>query len=166
MNLSLFTVGDVVEQLKGKFESDGSIDYIQWYQQTNIITRILSLVLGLLICLILLLVPLVVSLELIYVAFPFVREKMDELSVSLEGKGLRHKALGFALRDAKEAVERANTTQVGKPAMTIYLWLKLKSMMFLMYIISWVVCGTTPMIRNTIFVMQGLIDTLGRIFGL
>lgn len=155
------SVDEIKSGLADKIESDGTFDYIQLIEQSGTIGRIASIVTGVLVVVILILVPLISACEIIYIAFPVFREKIDTLLVKIEDKGVAHKAIGFTLRDAIEAVERANTEYIGeKSAMLIYLQLKVKSLEFVMFIIAIVLAGSSTIVSVVWKAIQGILDSL------
>lgn len=151
------SIEDIKEALAEKTESSGDLDYIQLREQTEIITRVVSIVLGILLVAIMIIVPLIITLEIMYICFPVIRGKMDMLVEKVENKGFLNKMAGFTLRDAKEAVEQANTVHIGeKSALWIYLGLKCKSMMFLMFIVALVIMGSSTIINFVWKLIDGL----------
>ena len=156
------TVGEITEELEKKTESSGKIDQIMLWESTSIIGTIASLVLGILTMILLILVPIVIALEVAYIAFPPLREALDEYKVQMDdGKGVRNAALGFVLRDAVEAVRQANVEQIGKKsAMWIYLELKIKSVLMVGYILALVLQGSGTIINFTGDLIDGAISML------
>lgn len=156
------TVGEIAEELEKKTESDGKIDQIMLWESTSIIGKIVSLVLGFLTLIILILVPIIIALEVAYIAFPPLREALDEYKVQMDdGKGVRNVALGFVLRDAVEAVKQANVEQIGKKsAMWIYLELKIKSVLFIGYILCIVLQGSSTLFSFVERLIKGVLEML------
>lgn len=154
------SVSDIAEQLDERTKSNGKIDQIMLWESTSIIGRIASMVLGFLTMILLILVPIVTALEVAYIAFPPLREALDQYKVYMEdSKGVKNTALGFVLRDAVEAVKQANTEQIGKKsAMWIYLELKIKSVLMIGYILAVVLQGSGVIID---FVGRVINETLG-----
>jgi hypothetical protein len=113
-----------------------------YYEGYSIVGKIASLVMGFLIVTILLLVPIIVALEVSYISFPIVRDATDSLIIKLEGKGIEKFTSGVVLRDAREAVRRADMSTTGRSPMFEYVLLKSKSMMFLMYMLAFVGMST------------------------
>ena len=109
---------------------------------------------------ILLVVPLVIAMEVIYICFPFIRDKFDKLLIKVESKGTAKKVIGLALRDAKAAVYKANTTQTGESALYLYLIIKCKSMMFIMFIICMVLKGTSPIIMMVWTMIKNILNNI------
>lgn len=152
-------VEDIKEELAKRTESSGDLDYIQLREHTEIITRVVSIVLGVLLVAILIIVPLIITLEIMYICFPIIRGKMEEIIEKVEDKGFLNKMAGFTLRDAKEAVLRANTVQIGeKSALWIYLGLKCKSLMVLMFIVALVIMGSSTIINFVWKLIDGLVS--------
>lgn len=136
------SIAELTAELEERLYSDGSVDSIQMIQQSNMVMTIVQLVLGILSILIIILVPLITSLELVYICFPVIRNKTDELIFNIENKGTQHKVLGFAFRDARQAVTEANVGMIGeRSALWIYLKLKFKSIFFVFFVLAFVLRG-------------------------
>lgn len=135
-------IDQIVEGLRERVDSGNKVDYLWLIEGISIVTNIASLIIGYLVVIILMLVPLIVCAELIYICFPIAREGIDELLVKVEGKGIPNRVLGFCLRDAIKAVEDSMVDGIGSSsALLIYLKLKSRSMMILMFIICLVLRG-------------------------
>lgn len=132
----------ITEGLRERIDEGNKVDYLGLNEGLTTVTDIASLVLGYLIVIILILVPIITCAEIVYICFPVVREGIDELLVKVEGKGVPNRILGFCLRDAIKAVEESMVDGVGsKSALLIYLKLKCKSMMTIMFVICLVLRG-------------------------
>lgn len=155
------STSDIVRELEERLYYNGEINQIQLIEQTGLISQIASIVLGVLSIVILILVPIVVAVEVIYIAFPVIRNKTDELILKIESKGVKHNALGFVLRDAKEAVKRANIDMIGqKSAISIYLKLKVKSVFIGMFILAFVIQGGSDIVEFLWDMFEGLVSTM------
>ena len=155
------SIEDIKDGLAERTESSGDIDYIQLIESTGIIGKIATLVFGFLATAIMIIVPLIVTIEIIYICFPIIREKIDDLIVKVENKGIANKVLGFTLRDAKRAVEEANTVMIGqKSALWIYLKLKCTSMTFLMFILALVIMGSSTIVNFVWKLFEGIFATI------
>ena len=106
------SVQDIKDEIGEAIQNGGDYDYIQLIQQTSDVSRVLSVVYGVLVTVILILVPIIVSLELMYICFPLLRVHMESFVVKVESKGIAGKVVGFTLRDAREAVYKADTLKV------------------------------------------------------
>lgn len=132
----------ITEGLRERIDEGNKVDYLGLNEGLTTVTDIASLVLGYLIVIILILVPIITCAEIVYICFPVIREGIDELLVKVEGKGVPNRILGFCLRDAIKAVEESMVDGVGsKSALLIYLKLKSKSMMTVMFVICLVLRG-------------------------
>lgn len=140
------SIDELVDDLIDKISYTGDVDYVTLTTGSRLIDRIGSITIGVLSLLIVILVPLVVALEVFYICFPVIRNKADDLLVKVEGHGIAHNLIEFTLRDAVEAVKQANTKMTGTSAMAIYLKIKCKSVMFLMFIVVFVIRGSSSII--------------------
>lgn len=154
-------IQDLVGKLQDRIANDGSVDQIMMLEQTNIIERVASFTIGMLSLLIMIFVPIIVSLEIIYICFPICRDATEKIIVKIESRGKKGTAIGFILRDALEAVKQANTTMIGeKSALWIYLGIKCKSLMFLMFIIVFIIRGSGPIVGLVHKLFINVIETI------
>lgn len=155
------SIEKLVAELEERLASNGDVNYLEMIQSSNLIQRIASFVIGALSLLIMITVPIIVSIEIIYICFPVIREKTDELIFKVEERGYARNVIGFTLRDAIEAVKEANTTMIGeRSALWIYMKLKLKSIMFLMFIVVFVLRGSSSVINFVDSLFRGVIETI------
>jgi hypothetical protein len=154
------SVGEITEGLDSAISSDGSLNHITIYEATRVIGRVASLVVGFLTVVIIILVPFVVGLEIIYICFPIIRNKTDDLISKLEAKGMAGKTIGFTFRDAKQSVFLAETTEVGTNPLWIYLKIKCKSIMFLMLVLSLIVQGSDTIINIVWNLISRIVSTI------
>lgn len=150
------SVQDIKDEIGEAIQNGGDYDYIQLIQQTSDVSRVLSVVYGVLVTVILILVPIIVSLELMYICFPLLRVHMESFVVKVESKGIAGKVVGFTLRDAREAVYKADTDSIGKHPLAIYLKLKCASMMMVMFVIAIVLTGMDSFIGF----VKSLVDSI------
>jgi hypothetical protein len=139
------SVGEITEGLDSAISSDGSLNHITIYEATRVIGRVASLVVGFLTVVIIILVPFVVGLEIIYICFPIIRNKTDDLISKLEAKGMAGKTIGFTFRDAKQSV---------------FLKIKCKSIMFLMLVLSLIVQGSDTIINIVWNLISRIVSTI------
>lgn len=149
----------IVNELTSRLETDGKMDFINMIEIADTVQTIGSLVLGILSVAILILVPLISVIEIVYICFPVVRDKMEQLIIKVESKGMSNRVLGFTLRDAREAVERANTNMIGeRSALWIYFQLKIKSIFFVLFVLVFVVQGYKPITDFIWKLFGGLVE--------
>lgn len=135
-------IDEITGGLRERIDEGNKVNYLGLTEGLTIVTDIASLILGYLVVAIIILVPLIICAEIIYICFPIVRESVDELLVKVEGKGVPNRILGFCLRDAIKAVEESAIDGVGsRSALWIYLGLKCKSVMIVMFVICLVLRG-------------------------
>lgn len=135
-------INDITNELQNRLSYDGDLDHITLIESSGIIGRVASVILGLLSLMIVILVPIVVAVEVVYICFPAIRDKTNELLLKLETKGADKRILGMAFRDAKHVVElvycRGGTTG---DMLWEYLKIKVKSIVFVFFLISLVIQG-------------------------
>lgn len=135
-------INDITNELQNRLSYDGDLDHITLIESSGIIGRVASVILGLLSLMIVILVPIVVAVEVVYICFPAIRDKTDELLLKLETRGADKRILGMAFRDAKHVVElvycRGGTTG---DMLWEYLKIKVKSIVFVFFLISLVIQG-------------------------
>lgn len=151
----------IVQGIKDKMYYNGELNHIQLIEQTSFVTQVASLLLGIITTAILILIPIVVALEIMYITFPIIRQKTDELILDIESRGYKHNALGFVLRDAIEAVKRANTNMIGeKTAIAIYLQIKSKSLFTAMFIVAFVIKGGSTVVDFVWGLFESIISNI------
>lgn len=155
------TTGEIVQEIQDRLYYNGELNQINLIESTGLITQIAELVLGVLSLVIMILVPIVVAIEIVYISFPIIRQKTDELILKIESRGVKNNVLGFVLRDAKEAVKRANIDMVGqKTAIGIYLGLKVRSIFMGMFILAFVIRGGSSVINFVWNLFERVISTM------
>lgn len=161
------TVDDIREGIANKASAgDGGVNQVKLIEGTMIITRVVSVILGFLSVFILIVIPLIIAGEICYICFPVIREKVDELIIKVEGKGVARRAVEITFRDAIEAVRVANTTEIGEhSAMWVYLRLKVKSLMFTMFIWALVIQGINVIINVVWGGIDGIAKLLSTVIG-
>lgn len=161
------TSSDLVTDIQNNIESDGSVDYIQLYTGMDQITEITGTILGILSVIILILVPLVVVMELMYINIPTFQSLFDNglKKLSIKGYGKTQKALEFSFRDAKKAIQMANTVKTGRSVNFVYMCLKVKWLFVLMVALAMILEGG-PVIVGLVFkLIKGIIDVMMRAIG-
>lgn len=161
------TSSDLVTDIQNNIESDGSVDYIQLYTGMDQITEITGTILGILSVIILILVPLVVVMELMYINIPTFQSLFDNglKKLSIKGYGKTQKALEFSFRDAKKAIQMANTVKTGRSVNFVYMCLKVKWLFVLMVALAMILEGG-PVIVGLVFkLIKGIIDVTMRAIG-
>jgi hypothetical protein len=158
-------INEITEGLQERIEDGDKVNYIELHEGLDIVGKIASLVLGYLSVIILILVPIIITAEIVYICFPVVRGEVDKFLVRIEGKGVMHTTVGVCLRDAIEAVEESQLEGVGsRSALWIYLKLKCKSMLMLMFVIALIVQGSTTILNFIWEKFEGIIMALIHLF--
>lgn len=162
------SINQLVDNLENRLYSDGKIDHITMIQVTSIIQKVVSVAAGVLSWLVIIILPLVISIEIIYICFPFIREKTNEMLLKLESKGVNNVVKGFVLKDAIKAVERAEIDLAhGKAGGTTsealwhYIKLKLPEIFFIFFVLAFVLHGTSTIISIISNIFSGILDMLG-----
>lgn len=155
------TTSEITQEIQDRLYYNGELNQINLIESTSIITQVAELVLGVLSLVIIILVPIVVAIELVYISFPTIRQKTNEMILKIESRGVKTNVLGFVLRDAKEAVKRANIDLVGqKTAVRIYIGLKVKSVFMGMFILAFVIRGGSSIINFVWSLFERTINTM------
>lgn len=139
------SIDDITRELENRLAYDGDLDHITLIESSGIIGRIAAIILGLLSTLIVILVPIIVAMEVVYICFPAIRDKTNELLTKLETKGADKRLLGVAFRDAKHAVEEVYCRGELNGTIGDMLWeyfkVKVKSIVFVFFLLSLVIQG-------------------------
>lgn len=133
------SVDDIVNELNNENFAGDAVDSSWLIYLMKKVSAIGSLVLGYLIVIIIILVPFVILTEISYIQIPPLRRIMD-LGMEQEGKK-RSKVLNVICRDAKKAIE--NSYINNRNSVTEYLFIKLKSIVFISFVVALVLQGTS-----------------------
>lgn len=138
-------IDEITKELERRMSYNGDLDHITLIESSGIIGRIASIILGILSTIIVILVPIIIAMEVIYICFPAIRDKTNELITKLETKGADKRLLGVAFRDAKHAVEevycRGQLNGTAGDMLWIYFRVKVKSIVFVFFLLSLVLQG-------------------------
>lgn len=157
-------IDDITKELENRLAYDGDLDHITLIESSGIIARISSIVLGILSTLIVILVPIIIAVEVVYICFPAIRDKTDELITKLETKGADKRLLGVAFRDAKRAIEviycRGQLVGTTADVMWEYFKIKVKSIIFIFFILSLVLQGGSYIVEMVWNLLGNAIERL------
>lgn len=162
------SINELVDNLENRLYSEGKVDDITIIQVTDTIQKVASVVLGVMAWTVLILLPIVIAIEIIYICFPFIREKTNEMILKLEQRGHKHNLPGFILRDAIKANEEAekmmargtgDLTGTGS-ALWIYIKLKLPAIFFAFFVLAFVLAGTSTIVQFISNLVQGIFGRL------
>lgn len=128
------SVNDIMNQIVGEFANDGSANYIQLNEQIKAVGNFTSIVLGLLVGIVVIGLPIVIVIEIMYINFPIFQNQFENVVAHTQGRV--SKTLGLAVHDARIAVQRANTVELGRSANWEYLLIKSKSI-----IVAFIIVG-------------------------
>lgn len=147
-------IGKIKNDILNAVDNSGEIDQIQLAEQVGIVSKIASTAIGVMVVLILVLVPIITALEIMYISFPIFRAATEKSIVKLEKKGILVSIAGITFRDARYAVEQAETTGEGV-AMMIYIKEKTKSITFVVFIIALIFTGASTIIDFVWSIIEG-----------
>ena len=131
-------VDDIANGIGGYLENSGSADYITLIEWVGIVQRVFGGIVGILVAFIMIMLPLVIGVEVCYINFPLFQDSYERLYNRLKGKQSR--IFGLVIRDARMAVERSKTTEMGQSPNWIYLKIKCKAI-FICFFIIFMVLG-------------------------
>lgn len=158
------SIEDITTELEDRLAYNGDLNYIKLIESSGVIGRIASLILGILSMIILILVPVIVAMEVIYICFPAIREKTNEMLEKLETKGADKRLLGIAFRDAKHAIGsvycggslEGSTSDI----LWCYLKIKCKSVIFIFFILAFVLQGGAVIVNTVWNLVCNLIESI------
>ncbi|MEM4385404.1 MAG: hypothetical protein QXD03_02515 [Candidatus Anstonellales archaeon] len=151
-------MGDLINKLEETFESDGSVDYISLSTWLTNIKELMGVITGLLAYLIVIGLSLIMVLEILYINIPIFRNSIDEKLQSDIGDKRRKRVLGLVLRDAIYVVNRANTVSTGKNVNYMYLGVKLKYIVVMIFVLSVVLDGASGVVKLLLKIAKSIID--------
>jgi hypothetical protein len=153
-------IQDLVDGVR-KSLGDGSVDQLVLKESNDTILKWANVIIGLFTTIILILVPIIIALEVVYIAFPITRDKMDRFAIWVEQKAANPLIAGVTLRDAREAVTRANIGAVGnRSAFWIYMTMKVKSIMFVFFLLAIIVKGSGYLFDTVIRLLGNVINQM------
>lgn len=162
------SINQLVDNIEERLYSDGTVDNIAMIETADVIARVVAVVAGVLSWIIIILLPLVISLEIIYICFPFMREKSNELILKLEQRGHKHSIPGFILKDAIKAINMSEDMIVkgegdntgSSSALWIYIKLKLPAIFFIFFVLAFALQGTSTIIAILSRLANGILNML------
>lgn len=114
---------DVVSGIKDLFNNGGGeINTASSIQALSTMETVLSSILGLAIVILAIGIPLIIALEVCYINIPFFRSTADKLA---ETADILERPVGLMFRDARKAIEQANTVKTGRSANAEYIRIKI-----------------------------------------
>lgn len=152
-------IGKVISDIERQASSGNDINYLHFNTWMEFINKVGSFLLSLLLGLLLILLPLVIVAEVVYISFPTIRVNVVDRFL-FKGDGRVQKAAQLTLHDAMKAIEMANTVKTGKPAMLIYMRIKLKWLLLVAISLTIYLGGIDIIISLAIELFSGLIDVI------
>lgn len=155
-------VDDITNELENRLAFDGDLDHITLIQSSSVISRVASVILGMLSLMIVILVPIVIATEVVYICFPVIRDKTNELLTKLETRGADRRLLGLAFRDAKHAIEQVYCNGNGTTGsiLWVYLKIKVKSIVFVFFLVALVLQGGGYIVQMVWSLVGNVIEKL------
>ena len=80
------SIDELTNELERRLSYDGDLNHITLIESSGVIGRVASIILGILSLMIIILVPIIITMEVMYICFPAIREKTNELITKLETK--------------------------------------------------------------------------------
>ena len=122
----------------------------------------MRLVFGTLIIVIYIVIPLIVALELMYIAFPPMRNVTTRLSTLMQQHSLSrlNTVLGFTFQDADRAIKAAMMKGEASTNAELleYFKIKCKSVMIIMLFIAIIIGGSSTIINFVGNMIQGIVS--------
>ena len=153
-------VSDILTGLEQMLGKSNATDLISLYEGLGLVGQIGGIILGILLVLIIILTPIIVGLEVIYINFSILQEKIDALG---EKNRVLGRTLQICLRDARLALVKANTIETGVTVNQVYLGLKIKSLIITVIIIGIILGPAQLMI---VFILNNVINIVSVLTGL
>ena len=153
-------VNDIVDGISGYLENGGKADYIAMIEGVSIAEEIITSIAGLLVVFIMVMMPVVIGVEVCYINFPIFQDAYERLYQRLQGKPSH--IFGFVIRDARMAVERSRTTEMGQSPNWLYLKIKCKAIFICFFIIYMVLGPGQFLISQAAILANGLLSQLSK----
>jgi hypothetical protein len=148
------------EQLLEDLGSTSEIDYVQMYEWVGVITKLISIVSGIIVYLIIIGVPLIMSIELMYLCIPVMQVTVKEWRQKLGQRS--QKAVELILRDAEIALQKANTIELGRSPILLYLLIKIKTIIISLLVVLLALQGSPVLIAWVAEVAGNVVTTIMR----
>lgn len=152
-------VDDIINDMSGYLENGGKADYIALIEGVHIVENIVSSIIGLFVAFIIIMLPVVIGVEVCYINFPIFQDAYDRIYNRLRGRPSQ--LFGLVIRDARSAVERSKTTEMGQSPNWIYLKIKCKAVFICFFIIA-MVLGPGQFLIAQAFKLAG--NIIGQLF--
>lgn len=149
---------EILDGISKSLIDDGSTDFIEVHKWVNILNNVLSVALGYILVALLIGISLIIVLEVLYINFPAVQNRMDRQT---DNEGRKSKILGVFLRDARRAIIESNTINTGQSANTVYLKIKIKTI-----IVAFIIIGLLINYNVVLSFLTKQLSNILRAFGL
>ena len=144
---------DIKEGIAEQLNVPYGIDFAKLGEIQYLVDTVASVILGMIAYSIVALLTIVTAIDIAYITLPAFRERVQ----ALKWDGSKHFYLRAVSRDAILAVEEAVLSGLGKSAVSIYLWRRLKTYIISMTILIIIVGGGT-FIKN--FIVKVIVTIL------
>jgi len=144
---------EIIDGLRGAIEYDGSVDYLQLAETIRSIQIVSGAILGVLIVIIVTGFTMVIALEIAYINFPIIAEKINDIK---RGKNI----IGLVLNDARKAINIQCTNNYNQSINLIYIKLKVSSIFIVAFTVAFVIIGSARVIEFVVTIASGIISWL------
>lgn len=151
------SVTDIINGMNNALIDDGGANYVKLHEGVAVAMSVFSYIFGICIVVLLIGIPIIVTLELLYINTPTMRSAEDKW---LKSNSSMKKVLSVCLRDAKRAIEAADTLNTGRSANYEYLRIKFKSVLIAFVIIGIALGAGDAIIYYLTDVICRVIDSL------
>ena len=101
--------------------NDGSVSYTFLNPSISTLSSVTSAIMGIIITVLAVGIPIIVALEVLYINIPIFRSSLNKIG---DKHNMFEKSLGLVFRDARTAIERADTVHTGRSANSEYIRIK------------------------------------------
>ena len=152
------TVNHIAEGIAENIDSGTGIDYQLLINGMEFMSSLVDSFIRLLVGIIIVGLPLVIAIEVMYINFPIIQSKYDDLYHRLQGKS--QKAFGLIIRDARKAVEDSHTIKYGASANRLYLSRKIPAIFICTFLVAMVLGPTEVIIKYAMGIINNMVDAL------
>ena len=158
------SIDNIVQSIEEKASYDANGDLLNTRLLRDGVYNLFKIanpIMGFLLVVLTISIPIIITLEVVYIAFPLFRTTVDKIDESVNAKLTAfHRSIGFVFRDARHALKVAESRQAGRSAMWEYLVIKIKSVMFLTFLIALTINGWQTILGFIYRMFSGVFNIL------
>ena len=150
-------VGEIVNGISNLLIDDGSANYEMLHEGLGTTSEVIGSVIGILVMILIIGIPIMVALEVCYINFPILQNRIDRISEASKGAD---KFVGFIFRDARLTLYNTDTGKSDRNRNSEYFHLKIKNIIIAYVCVAIVLGPGNLIIQYIAFAVQHVIQSL------